>query len=369
MAIPASLIAEIDAAVVRGVHRQTSIVAKMSDLFIAEAARFSARDVALFDEILTRLAAKIEVSARALLARRLAPVPNAPPQVTRALARDEAADVACPVLAESDGLDDEALHYCASTSGPPQLLAIAARKRISTIVTDVLVKRGDRQVALTVAANPGASLSELGFDTLVHRAQGDDRLAEVVGARPEIPVHVFQKLLATASKTVQIKLAAENPRATGDVHRVVAEVSDRMRAQARAQSTSYAEASEAVASRKGARALSRADVAEFAAAGKLEETTVALARLSNASVGMVERAMMQERPEKILIIAKAAKLAWGDAKAILALRSRVLGITPFDIEQCLASFERLSLATAQRIIQLYQNRGGMADERRRGSPT
>src|SRR5215467_1268710 len=148
MAIPASLIAEIDAAVVRGVHRQTSIVAKMSDLFIAEAARFSARDVALFDEVLTRLAAKIEVSARALLARRLAPVPNAPPQVTRALARDEAADVACPVLAESDGLDDEALHYCASTSGPPQLLAIAARKRISTIVTDVLVKRGDRQVAL-----------------------------------------------------------------------------------------------------------------------------------------------------------------------------------------------------------------------------
>src|SRR5262249_32708553 len=346
MAIPASLIAEIDAAIVQGVHRQTSIVAKMSDLFVAEAARFSDQDVELFDEVLTCLVAKIEVSARALLAHRLAPVPNAPPRVTRALACDEAADVACPVLAESDGLDDEVLHYCASTKGQPQLLAIAGRKGISATVTDVLVKRGDRQVALTVAANPGASLSELGFATLVDRAQGDDRLAEVVGARPEIPVHVFQKLLATASKTVQIKLAAEHPRAIGDVHRIVAEVSDRMRAAARAESTSYAAAQEVVASRQSARLLSRADVVEIAAAGKLEEATVALACLCNLSLGVVERAMMQERPEMILVVAKAAKLAWADAKAILGLRSRALGITPFDIEQCLASFERLSLATA-----------------------
>ncbi len=362
MAIPASLIAEIDVAAMQGLHRQTSIVAKISDLFIAEAARFSEDDVALFDEILTRLAAKIEVSARALLARRLAPLPNAPLRVTRALACDEAADVACPVLAESGRLDDQVLHYCASTRGQPQLLAIAGRKRISTSVTDVLVERGDRQVALTVAANPGASLSELGFATLLRRAQGDDRLAEVVGARPEIPAHVFLKLLATASKAVRIKLAAEHPRAIGDVHRVVAEVSDRMRAEARAQSTSYAAARELVESRQSARPLSRADVVEFAAAGKFEETTVALARLCNVSVGVVERAMMQERPETILIIAKAAGLAWGDAKAILGLRSRALGITPFDIEQCLASFERLSLATAQRIIQLYRNRGDVADK-------
>src|SRR5262249_973727 len=112
-----------------------------------------------------------------------------------------------------------------------------------------------------------------------------------------------------------------------------------------------------------------ADVVEFAAAGKLEETTVALACLCNLSLGVVERAMMQERPEMILVVAKAAKLAWADAKAILGLRSRALGITPFDIEQCLASFERLSLATAQRIVQLYQNRGNVADQKRLRSPT
>ncbi len=105
-----------------------------------------------------------------------------------------------------------------------------------------------------------------------------------------------------------------------------------------------------------------ADVVEFAAARKFEETTVARARLCNVSVGAAERAMMQERPEMILIIVKAAGLAWGDAKAILGLRSRTLAITPFDIERCLASFERLSLATAQRIIQFYWNWGDLADK-------
>jgi hypothetical protein len=65
---------------------------------------------------------------------------------------------------------------------------------LSEAVTDILVERGDQLVALSTARNRGAKISDFGFSTLVRRAEGDDPLATCVGARPEIPPHLFVKL-------------------------------------------------------------------------------------------------------------------------------------------------------------------------------
>ena len=54
-------------------------------------------------------------------------------------------------------------------------------------VTDVLVGRGDREVARRVAENRDARISAAGFSRLVKRAADDGVLAEMVGLRPDIP--------------------------------------------------------------------------------------------------------------------------------------------------------------------------------------
>src|SRR5262245_34061655 len=223
-----NLLTEVEEAISSGsLGRRGEMIRHVTDLFIVGASQCSNEDVALFDTVFTRLAVEIEQAARALLAARLAPIPNAPPITVRALAFDDAIEVAGPVLAQSERLDEAALIENASTKGQDHLLAISRRRTLSEGITDVLVARGDRRGVITVADNPGANFSEAGFARLVSRSDGDDRLAECVGSRPEIPEGLLLELLEKASEAVRAKLEALHPRAKGAVREAVAEATDR----------------------------------------------------------------------------------------------------------------------------------------------
>jgi hypothetical protein len=73
-------------------------------------------------------------------------------------------------------------------------------------------------------------------------------------------------------------------------------------------------------------------------------------------VEIIEQAMTQSRSERIVILAKAAELSWATTKALLLFRARQRPISTSEIEQCLASFERLNLSTARRIVEFYKIR-------------
>ena len=89
---------------------------------------------------------------------------------------------------------------------------------------------------------------------------------------------------------------------------------------------------------------------------RVEETAVALGLLCDLPVAAVERAMIQDRAETILIFARAAGLSWRSAKAVLLLRAGNGGMGPQELEQCLASYARLKLKTAQEIVRFQRKR-------------
>src|SRR5262249_41621159 len=157
-----------------------------SDLFLSNGGGFSADQTSLFDDVMSMLARQIAVSARASFGQRLAAVPHAPPQIIRALALDDAIEVAGPVLTQSDQLDDATLIEGARTKSQEHLLAISRRKTLAEALTDVLVERGNQEVAHSTAANPGARFSEFGYSTLVQRSEHDAELARRVWSRSEI---------------------------------------------------------------------------------------------------------------------------------------------------------------------------------------
>ena len=130
--------------------------ASVTDLFIMGSPQYSDDEIALFDDVIIRLAAEIELSARSLLAVRLAPIPNAPPKIIRALAFDDAIEVARPVLVQSERLDEPTLVENGRTKSQEHLLAISRRRSLSEQVTDVLIERGDQRVVLSIAENRGA---------------------------------------------------------------------------------------------------------------------------------------------------------------------------------------------------------------------
>ena len=210
--------------------RRGEMLRQVTDLFVLGASQCTNEHITFFDHIITRLAVDIEISARALLATRLAPIPNAPPGVIRKLALDDVIEVAAPVLSQSERLDDLTLVEAVTTKSQEHLFAISRRCSLGAAVTDVLVELGDQRVARSTAENRGAKFSEHGLSQLVYRSEGDDELATSLGSRTDIPPKIFLMLLEKASESVRAKLESMHPHRNSEVRLVVAEVVSRIRA-------------------------------------------------------------------------------------------------------------------------------------------
>lgn len=357
MATAEVLIRELEDALARGsLNRRAKTLRRITDLFVFGAGHLGEDHIALFDSIFERLIADIESSARVALAERLATLPNAPPRVVRSLAFDDAIDVAEPILKNSEALDNASLVENASTKSQQHLLAISQRKSLPETVTDVLVERGCREVALTTVRNKGARFSEAGYVRLVKRSEGDDEMAESVGLREEIPRHHFLKLLTKASASVRQKLEAAHPQYAAEIQRVIAEVAATVQSRAAAASRNYAAARALIESMQIARRLGESDIERFARAGKFEETAVALAVMGGLPIATVERALVQTDAGAILIVAKAMGLSWLTTKAILLLRAGERGLSPQALEQLLASYTKLKESTARQVVEFQRQR-------------
>ena len=348
----ASLIGDLEDAIASGSpERRHETLRRVTDLFQHSAPDYSEDQVAIFDDVIGRLAHNIETQARSELANRLAPIANAPTNVIRSLAADDDIAVAGPVLSQSVRLDDTELVNNARTKGQDHLLAISQRSSLTEAVTDVLVTRGDQQVVRTVARNVGARFSDTGFETLVTKSASDDVLATSVGLRKDIPSHHMRQLVVKASDAVRKKLAAANPAAASEIEKVIADVSEK----AVLQTRDYTPAKAAIAALQRQKKLDDEAVHDLAKAGKFEDVIVALSALSRLPLDQVERSVWGTESDLILILARAAGLSWSTTKAVLVCLSSGRGSLQ-DLEAAEVNFNRLQIATAQRVIRFYQVR-------------
>ena len=227
MSASASLIPELEDVIQHGsADRRATTVKRIANLFVDGAASFNEDHIGLFDDVLCRLVDEIEAKARSEMAQSLASLTNAPTELMHTLAKDEDIAVAGPVLSQSPRLRESELVELARTRGQAHLAAIAGRADLGEAVTDVLVRRGNPEVVLTVADNQSAKFSEGGFSALVKRAEGDEDLAQKVGSRPDIPPHLFRELLVRATMVVQQRLlASAKPETRAEIQRVLDKIS------------------------------------------------------------------------------------------------------------------------------------------------
>jgi len=191
MAVAYSLIPGLDDIVKYGdSKRRADAIRKISDLFVQGAAQFQPNHVDLFDGILISLVPRTEIEARSELAERLAEVANAPPLLVRQLVRDDEAAIAGPLLRRSPLIDEPTLVEIARMKSQLHLLAISERPTLSTSITDVIVRRGDREVVRKVAGNGGANFSQAGYSGLIRRAGEDGVLALAVGQRDDLSFRI-----------------------------------------------------------------------------------------------------------------------------------------------------------------------------------
>jgi uncharacterized protein (DUF2336 family) len=357
MANRTSLIDELENVLASGTSDQRiHTLARITDLFVLGAENYSDEQIDIFDDVMIKIAARIEAKSLARLSARLAPVPNAPKRTVKELAFHQDIAVARPVLVGSERLDESDLVDNARTQSQEHLLAISERKSLSEAITDVLVERGDREVVRSVASNSGARFSNAGFRRLVTRSTGDDLLTTSVGSRRDIPRAHYLKLIERASASVREKLTALNPQDAVAVKTAVAEVTGGIRSETRDASSNYAAARVQVEALSRNKQLNEQAIHQFARDRKFEQTVTALSMLCDVEVDVVERAMLDPGAEVALILAKYANLSWTTAKAILLLQSAERSLSAQDLEQAMSNFSRLQPETARRVLGFYRTR-------------
>ncbi|KAB2882485.1 MAG: DUF2336 domain-containing protein [Pseudorhodoplanes sp.] len=359
----ASLIPELEEVLQHGSpEKHGDVLRQITTLFLQSAPRFNEDHIRLFDDVFGRLIEEIESKARAELSRRLAPIANAPTELIRRLAEDDDIMVAGPVLAKSPRLADTDLLSIARSKGQSHLYAISGRENLNESITDVLVSRGDQDVVRKVAENPGARLSDSGYARLVKRAERDSALAESVAQRSDIPAYLFRELLLRATEVVQRRLlAAAKPETQAEIRRVLAKVSTEVGAGVPADrdfSAAWADIDKLAA----AGTLDERCLADHAGKGRYEHTVVALSKLCAVPIEVVDKLMNGERPDPILILCKANGFSWSTARALILVRPGLGGKSSATLDEAQANFERLSPATAQRVVRFWQAGQGRAGE-------
>jgi uncharacterized protein (DUF2336 family) len=356
MSAHASLIPELEQVIERGspAQRQKTL-RRITTLFLDGVSQFNEDHLGLFDVVFSRLIAAVEVKARTELSHRLAPLGAVPAEVVRHLAHDDDIAVAGPVLAQSRHLTETDLVAIARTQSEAHLLVIAGRTGIMEAVTDVLVRRGAREVVHRLADNLGARLSERSFLMLVERAKSDSVLAEKIGLRPDIPARLFRDLLLEAPRLVQQRLlASATPEMQAEIRRLLAKVLRPMGATA--VPPDYVTAHRAITALRERGMLGEATVIEFANNGQYAETVAAVASLCTVPTAVVDRLMGAERADPVLILCKSAGWSWATVAALIAARPAAQDTSASALDAVRSDFDRLSLGTAQRVVRFWQMR-------------
>ena len=317
-----AFLSDLDEVVSRGTpESRARALWHTTDLMIA--GHYSEDEIWTFGAVIGRLADEIEVTARAQLAKRLARFNDAPVNVIHKLAFDDSINVAAPILLESERLEPYAMVANVCLKSQMHLLAISKRETLVEMVTDVLVTRGNQEVMTSVASNQGARLSELGFRHLIERAEDDSILAEKLGRRDDIPRQLFQQLISKASDEVKKRLQRERPDMVKPIQSTVANVASALQSKLGPASKSYLTAKRAVTAQHQLGKLNENSISGYARARKLEEVTIGLSLMCTLPEDMVERALLDNNRETLLILARALRFSWDTTMSLLFLGARI----------------------------------------------
>jgi uncharacterized protein (DUF2336 family) len=357
MAVATSLIPGLDEIIKHGdPDRRAEAARRITELYFEEAATLRSDHVDLFDGALINLVPATEIASRVELAERLAVIANAPRGLVGQLAREDEILIAGPLLRRSPVIDEGALIDIARIKGQGHLLAMSERPALSPGVTDVIVRRGDRDVVRRAAGNAGALFSPTGYSVLITRASQDGVLTLKVGQRDDLSDQQLKDLLAGSIDIIRRRLFdVVKPARQAAIKQAMSEISGVP--EPVESRRDFAPALRTILALRSAGELNEAALLGFAKAFKYEESIAALAAMSGVRIGTLDRLITGERYDPILIVGKVVGLEWATVRALILLRLGAHRVpSPTDIESARVNFARLMPSTAQRVVNFWQTR-------------
>lgn len=302
--------------------RQNTLRA-LTDLFLSAAPQLDEDGVEVFDSVFDVALEKSNTAVLTNISGRMAPVPNAPSRLIKRLANDSAISVAGPVLSQSPRLSETDLCEIARVRGNPHLLAISTRKHLMPSVTDILIDRGDNEVARNVASNETAKLSERGISRLVERAKNDETISAGLYMRSDLSPDAISMELAHA------ETRAENKRAK------------------------IATAQRLVVTLKQTDQLTELKIGEFAAEQKYEELIAAISLMSHLKYQLVESMMHGQRLGGLTLVCKSLGFKMTTMNLLWKLAVSRNGATSDEVQNARKDFLAVSREISERVLRFW----------------
>jgi uncharacterized protein (DUF2336 family) len=357
MTIATSLIPGLDEIVRHGdPRRRAEAASRIAELFLEAAANLRPDHIELFDGVLIDLVPHTAIEARTDLAERLSLLGNAPRGLVGQLARENEILIAGPLLRRSPVIDEDALIDIARIKGQGHLLAMSERPKLSPDLTDVIVRRGDREVVRRAAGNSGAEFSSTGYSVLIKRAGQDAVLTLAVGQRDDLPAQHLKQLLEGSIDVIRRRLfELVKPDRQAAISRAISEISGAP--EVVESRRDFAPAQRTVLALRSAGELSEAALLGFAKDHRYEESVAALSAMSGVKITTLDRLIGGDRHDPILIVGKTIGLEWVTVRALILLRLGPHRVpAPADIETARVNFARLMPSTAERVVNFWQTR-------------
>ena len=357
MTVATSLIPGLDEIIRNGDPKRLAEAARrIAELFLQGAANLKSDHVDLFDGILIDLVPHTESAARVALAERLSLLGNAPRALVGQLAREDEISIAGPLLRRSPVIDESALIEIARIKGQGHLLAMSERPTLSPNLTDVIVRRGDREVVRRAAGNAGAEFSQAGYSALIRRASQDGVLTLAVGRRDDLSADQLKDLLAGSMDVIRRRLfEVVKPTRQAAIKQAMSEISGAV--EVVESRRDFAPAQRTILALHGAGELNETALLGFAKSYKYEESVAALSAMSGVQIATLDRLIAGDRYDPILIVGKTISLEWPTVRALILLRLGPHRVpSPADIEGARVNFARLMPSTAERVVNFWQTK-------------
>ena len=331
------------------------LLRRVTDIFFAEDAERNLSEIALFEEVVTRLLADVDLSGRVEFAEQVADQDKAPHTIVMSLATSEI-EVARPILTRSNVLKEPDLVHLASIGDDQALQAMSNRKALSELVTDVMVRRGSPLVSRALTANKGARFSKHGFAELVRRAEGDEIQQLRLVSRPDIPSEVVSNLVELLSQELKrglvekgVDLDQMQGATLGALRTGLEDVFARREYEMQENST-------VIASVKSGKAKISAEIIRLAGADRAYDLATMMATLTRIEHATAIKALTGNNDEVLVVLFRlmgADSLAF---EAVLRLRSKRQRKNHNTSEKLLRAYQEMDEATALRVMRFLMVR-------------
>lgn len=289
-------------------EKRRALLRELTDHFFGAPERSEA-ETALYGSVLSDLTDAMEVAVRAELAQRFAEAVDAPIQLIRRLANDEAEDVAEPVLRASPVLTEADLIQVIRSRGQGHMRAVSQRAEVSEAVSDAIVERGDDETLGVLLGNGGAQMSRAACEAAVERARANPALHAPTVERASMPPDLLNEMYFEVEARLRQRILEQNARMDPALlESALAAGRTRVATDDGALPPDYTESLAYVEELRAANQLTPQVLARFLRSGSRTSFLIALSQLADIDFHTARQIIERRELDALAVVCKAADL-------------------------------------------------------------